>query len=178
MALVGLVRRRLGVAPIMSRLLPTLEGCALASILNRDPRAHVVAYGNPNAFGLLIDVNVVGVSRARTNTLRWRSPHMVQCLLAAMILRIAPDRFKGLWKDRDAKQAHDPRLHRVRIAPPSRPIVPLGKSGLRLTWRTPRREAGFPSVYGGSSIYGGSHRRRLRSRRRCPRLTRGRRPIG
>jgi hypothetical protein len=45
----------------MRRLLPALESCAIASILNRDPRAHVVAYGNPNAFGLLIDVNVVGV---------------------------------------------------------------------------------------------------------------------
>jgi hypothetical protein len=47
------------VAPIARRFHPALEGCALASILNRDPRALVVAYGNPNAFRLLIDANVV-----------------------------------------------------------------------------------------------------------------------
>ena len=51
------------VALVLRRFAPPFEGRVLASVLDRDRHAHVVAYSNPHALGLPIDANFMGSTR-------------------------------------------------------------------------------------------------------------------
>ena len=63
-------------APVLRHSAPTLDGRALASILDRNRRAHVVAYSNPNVLGLPIEANFVGFALNRDCTFQFPIAHL------------------------------------------------------------------------------------------------------
>jgi hypothetical protein len=66
---------RSSTAAVARRLTPALQGRALASILNGDPHAPVVAISDPNVIRFAIDGNDVGLGPYDDGNGRW-SEHL------------------------------------------------------------------------------------------------------